>query len=243
MTFPASAFFFATVFFLGCSSGNFLCWIIKRISYSKKHSITKSEPRFSWGCVFLSLGILVFSALLVLSNKTHFIDFKFLEYKFSSEDFVFFGSTYISAIIFSVFFRFLFIPVSLLYIFLTIHTETFLSKNFINENRLISFSIEENILKIENEKIQNKDFLQVEIYQLPSKLILPVKRNWYKIKSPDFPKTSENSSKKNFLAIKYENLLLKNKLEETVPIPKENVFPSLYTIRFKNEKVRFNREL
>ncbi len=220
-SFLTQAFAFLCVFSFGLS---FAC-LLKILLPAKQKEV--KNVRFAFLCLFLSFTVILYTILIFSAKSLSWpLDFS----KNRQNYFVVLSVIFVLGSLISFFWK-VAGPVFLtLYISFSLFTNSVLKEAFGPQKQIIPIHIEENS--------SPRDFSLIYC-RLPDTLALPVKRNWFYAgeKLPE----SESKLLKNSLVSFYEKKILLKNLSEAkkIPIPKSEVYPSLYSARigFKDNEI------
>lgn len=244
MTFPSSLLVFLTFFFLGGTAGNAVRMVRDKLLWERKLSLRRKSFRFSAMCVSFSLAVALFASLLILANKTALFDFKLLSFRPSVTEILFFAKSFFLGFLAALFLKIALPLLPAVFAFLWIFSYAHLSARFFCEKDFIETIVQEKSVKIGGKNYSPGISLKVTSFRLPETFIIPVRRNWYDVQGAKKKTSAKDSAKKKSLvSAQYDALFEKNKKSLSVQMPEENVFPSLYTLRFKDRKAFFKKEL
>ena len=229
-TFLSQAIFSALIFFLGLSFGS----VIKIAVLSSKNR--RRASIFSSLCVFLAFSAILYTVLIFMSGS--FFPLPQFQKSLSSQGiskhfyYIFIVSIFFWGSLVAVFWKIM-LPLSLvLYFGLFFFTNHLLQKKFGEQPASLSFRIEET----------SPSEIKIIAFSLPDIALLPVGRTWLLINESIPPDSFHDS--KSPLVKHYLNFLLTRGSEQiTLPLPKSDVYPSLYTILINFHKGQPSFEL
>ena len=229
MSFFTSLVFAAASLCAGGIFANLAC-IVSGCAFKKKYLKARINAVILFFCVLAGFTAFGFIAIDDFCGQLHF---------FVSEK-LFFSLVFAVSLLCCVFWKVLLPLCAVLYAALSLYTGIFLYGLFGVLPEKQSVTVNKTFVNIDGSETsfddaQNKK-ITVQVFVLPSKLLLPLPRVWYFTSGLEEKEISfESGIEKSFLEQKlteYKNFVLQNHTQVTVPLPQGDVLPAVYTLKF-----------
>lgn len=219
----------ATVFLLGASLCSLFCVI-----FGKAFKKNYLSGRFIHFCLLLSAAAIC-SVWTVFKAQNYLIQFPSVPVS----DIIYFSVLFIAGVLCTRFWKTA-IPVFLIaYIALTAYTAVFLYSEFGTAENKYSITVKSDKIQINGEEFvmdgAGEKQIKFSAYTIPSKLIVPFPKNWYRLESVidnatqgvyESQSLSQQAGEYNF----YQKWLLSNRRECFVLIPEAQSLPAVYDV-------------